>query len=77
MGRRPPLPNYTLHNVGKTAKAKKWWVTHKSKSLRELQVEALEWGIAEIEEDAGAIHRGNAEAFERFASGSSYCQDST
>jgi hypothetical protein len=49
VGRRPQPPNYTFHNLGKPANARKWWVTHKSKSLHELQVEAVEWVLSEIE----------------------------
>jgi hypothetical protein len=45
---RPPLPSYSKHyNLRDSAGAKLWWETRKDKSLRELQIEALEWVIAE------------------------------
>jgi hypothetical protein len=31
--------------------AKKWWKTHKDKTLRELQIEALEWVIPELKKE--------------------------
>ena len=57
VGRRHRLPSYVDHNLGKPAnhnlgtpaEAKKWWGTHKSQSLYEMQIEALEWIIAETE----------------------------
>ena len=35
------------YNLRTSAGAKAWWETHKDKSLRELQIETLEWLIAE------------------------------
>jgi hypothetical protein len=45
-GRR--RPNYSAHSkLRGREQAKAWWETHKQKSLRELQIEALEWVVAE------------------------------
>jgi hypothetical protein len=45
---RPWPPSYQVHFRLSTASgAKAWWDTHKQKSLRELQIEVLEWTIAE------------------------------
>jgi hypothetical protein len=44
----PRRPNYVRHhNIHEPAGAKTWWETRKDKSLRELQIETLEWVIAE------------------------------
>jgi hypothetical protein len=41
-------PSYAKHyNLRTSAGAKLWWETRKDKSLRELQIETLEWVIAE------------------------------
>jgi hypothetical protein len=46
--RGPPRPCYAAHiNLRNPASAKVWWEARKSKSLRELQIEALQWAIAE------------------------------
>ena len=43
-----PRPSYSQqHNLRTAAGAKLWWETRKDKSLRELQIEALEWVVAE------------------------------
>ena len=43
-----PRPSYSQHhNLRTAAGAKLWWETRKDKSLRDLQIEALEWVIAE------------------------------
>lgn len=40
---RPRRPSYEAHWKDFDA----WWASHKDKSLREIQIEALEWTIAE------------------------------
>ncbi|MCC7422735.1 MAG: hypothetical protein IT428_20840 [Planctomycetaceae bacterium] len=45
---KTPRPSYPGHiKLHDPKSAKHWWETHKGKSLRELQTEALEWIIAE------------------------------
>ncbi|MGA2031678.1 MAG: hypothetical protein ABSG68_05440 [Thermoguttaceae bacterium] len=45
---RAPRPSYSEHcNLNKRAQAKAWWEIRKQKSLRELQIEALEWVVGE------------------------------
>lgn len=46
--RRPDAPNYFHHfKLRDPISAREWWQTHQDKSLRELQIEVLEWVIAE------------------------------
>ena len=50
--RRPP--NYFAHfKLGEPKTAHEWWETRKEKSLKELQIEVLEWVISEEEKLAG------------------------
>lgn len=45
---RPSEPDYLAHyKLFEPEHARKWWATHKDKSLRELQLEVLEWVLAE------------------------------
>jgi hypothetical protein len=45
---RRPRPSYSeYYNLRTSAGAKLWWETRKDKALRELQIEVLEWIIAE------------------------------
>lgn len=47
-GRGPVRPSYMkYHSLRKSADATAWWETRKSRSLRELQIEVLEWTLAE------------------------------
>jgi hypothetical protein len=46
--RRPPhRPRYPDRFLGSQQSARQWWATNKNKSLREMQLEALDWVIAE------------------------------
>jgi hypothetical protein len=45
----PRIPRYIYHfKLDTPDGAKKWWKTHKDKTLRELQIEVLEWVIADL-----------------------------
>jgi len=46
--RRPSEPDYLKHHkLFEPEHAREWWAEHKDKSLRELQLEVLEWVLAE------------------------------
>lgn len=46
--RRPDQPDYLAHHkLFEPKAAKEWWKTRKDKSLRELQIEVLEWVVEE------------------------------
>jgi hypothetical protein len=48
--RRPNQPDYIDHfGLTSPARAAEWWKTHQGKSLAELQIEVMEWIIAEAE----------------------------
>ncbi len=48
--RSPRPPNYFAHfKLGEPKTAHEWWETRKEKSLKELQIEVLEWVISEEE----------------------------
>ena len=44
---RPPRPFYFDKFLQAKVAARAWWKTHSDKSLREMQIEAIEWTIAE------------------------------
>jgi hypothetical protein len=45
-------PKYAVkHGLENVESAKEWWSTHKDKSLLELQMESIEWTIAEESKD--------------------------
>jgi hypothetical protein len=46
--RRPDEPDYIAHyKLFQPSQATKWWEERKNKSLRDLQIEVLEWVLAE------------------------------
>ncbi len=58
-----PRPSYSKqYDLRTSAGAKLWWEAHKGKSLRELQIETLEWVIAE-EAKTPAIYTDGERAY--------------
>ncbi len=45
--RRATRPNYVHMHLGDQAAAKKWWEANKERDLREIQIDALKWVIAQ------------------------------
>jgi hypothetical protein len=44
---RPPRPHYCAKDFEQKKSVEVWWKAHQDKSLRDIQIEALEWTIAE------------------------------
>jgi hypothetical protein len=49
----PPRPMYMKQHIRDVQSAREWWQGRSNKSLRELQLEVLEWTIAEEERSPG------------------------
>lgn len=56
-GPRRHFPRYFYHfDLDTRDGFKKWWKTHKDKTLRELQIEVMEWVIPQLKKEKAFDH---------------------